>query len=151
MTLKGKIKASGGGGELSLAQAITWSLLNFLHFRCPSPSGGSRKVQYPNAWGEGGGTRQGTRCCREGGRAEPEQPTLTLHTASSLHGRGRNRAHPCKQLAARPCCSGTPKPNMLNCLRMRVKKQPPTSAGLWQVEAVGPRLASLAAKRLLKP
>ena len=85
-----------------------------------------------------------------GGRAEPEQPTFTLHAASSLHGQGRNRAHLCKQLTARPCFWGTPGLNTLNCLCTRLKKHPPTSVGLWHVKVVGPRLVSLPAKRLLK-
>lgn len=52
-------------GELGLAETIPWSLLNFLHFRCLSPSGGCRKAKYPDAWGGGSGTGQGMRCCRE--------------------------------------------------------------------------------------
>lgn len=85
-----------------------------------------------------------------GGRTEPAQPTFTLHVVSSLHGQGRNRAHLCKRLAARPCFSGISRLNTLNCFCTRVKKHPPTSVGLWHMKAVGPRLASLPAKRLLK-
>jgi len=107
-----------------LAETITWSLLNFLCFRCPSPSGSCRKVKHPNAWRGGGGTGQGTTAAGKpsqqgGGRAEPEQPTFTLHAASSLRSRGRNRVHLCKQLTARPSGllqgSGTPRLNRLHC------------------------------------
>lgn len=89
-------------------------------------------VQARECTAAGKASRQG------GGRAEPEQPTFTLHTASSLRGRGRNRAQLCKQLSARPCCRGTPGLNTLNRLCTRVRKHPPTALGSGTWERSGP-------------
>lgn len=144
-------------GELSLAETIPWSLLNFLHFRCLSPYGGCRKAKYPNVWGGGSGTGQGTRCCREtllAGRRMYGAPAAHLHLARCIYllcmAREEREHTSCKQLAARPCFLGILRLNTPNCFCTRVKKHPPTSVGLWHMKAVGPRLASLPAKRLLK-
>lgn len=61
--------------------------------------------------------------------------TFTLRTASSLHGQARSRAHLCSSLL-----QGHAPQGWRNNL-------PPA---LWQVQAVGLRLLSLPAKRLLK-
>lgn len=73
------------------------------------------------------------------GDAEPKQLTFALHVVSSLHGWDGNRAAPCK--AQGPQTEHT---------EGKVKKHSSTSLELRHVKAVGPRLDSLLAKRLIK-
>lgn len=126
-----------------MAGTVTWSLLIFLHFRCPSPSGGSRKVKYPNAWGGGGGTGQGTRCCRESrsaGRRACGARAAHLHFAHCIFSAwpGKKQSTALQAAYCEALLPGDPGLNTLNRLCTRVRKHPPTALGSGTWKRSGP-------------
>lgn len=139
-----------------MAETVTWSLLIFLHFRCPSPSGGSRKVKYPNAWGGGGGTGQGMHCCRESlsaGRRARGARAAHLHFAHCVFSAwpGKKQSTALQAAFCEALLPGDPGTEHPEPPLHEGEETPSHSAGLWHVGAVRPRLVPHPAKRLLKP